>query len=63
MSIPFDYFSISLLLGGFIALLSGLVVLIHNHKKIENIAWFFLNIASAAWSFGYFITITARQKK
>ena len=63
MSIPFDYFSVSLLLGGFIALLSGLVVYIHNHKKTENIAWFFLNIASAVWSFGYFITITARQKE
>ena len=63
MGISFDYYSISLLLGGFIALLSGLVVFIHNHKKIENIAWFFLNIASAVWSFGYFITITATQKK
>jgi len=63
MGISFDYYSISLLLGGFIALLSGLVVFIHNHKKIENIAWFFLNIASAVWSFGYFITITATQKE
>ena len=63
MGISFDYYSISLLLGGFVALLSGLVVFIHNHKKIENIAWFFLNIASAVWSFGYFITITATQKE
>ncbi len=59
MNIVFDYFSISLLLGGFIALLSGLVVFIHNHRTVENIAWFFFNITSSVWSFGYFATINA----
>lgn len=59
MNIVFDYFSISLLLGGFIALLSGLVVFVHNHKTVENIAWFLFNITSAIWSFGYFATINA----
>jgi signal transduction histidine kinase len=59
MNIVFDYFSISLLLGGFIALLSGLVVFAHNHRTVENIAWFLFNISSSVWSFGYFATINA----
>lgn len=59
MVINFDYFSISLLIGGFTALLSGLVVYIHNHKTTENIAWFLFNLSSAVWSFGYFATINA----
>lgn len=59
MNIVFDYFSISLLLGGFIALLSGLVVFAHNHRTVENIAWFLFNMSSSVWSFGYFATINA----
>lgn len=59
MNINFDYFSISLLIGGFTALLSGFVVFIHNRHKLENIAWLLSNITSAIWSFGYFATITA----
>lgn len=59
MDINFDYFSISLLIGGFTALLSGFVVFIHNRHKLENIAWLLSNITSAIWSFGYFATITA----
>ncbi|MEQ1500442.1 MAG: ATP-binding protein [Parcubacteria group bacterium] len=62
MSISFDYFSLSLLIGGFVALLSGLVVYIHNHKTIENVSWFFFNLTSAVWSFGYFATINAPNK-
>ena len=59
MGITFDYFSISLLIGGFTAFLSGIVVYIHNRTKLENIAWLFSNITSAVWSFGYFATITS----
>lgn len=63
MDIRFDYYSISLLLGGFTALLSGIVVYIHNRKKLENVAWLLSNITSAVWSFGYFVTITATSKE
>lgn len=59
MSIEFDYFSISLLIGGFTALLSGFVVFIHNRSRMENIAWLLSNMTSAIWSFGYFTTITS----
>lgn len=59
MGITFDYYSISLLIGGFSALISGFVVYIHNHKTLENISWFFFNLTSAIWSFGYFATINA----
>ena len=61
MNITFDYFSISLLLGGFTALLSGFVVFIHNRSNIENIAWLLSNVTSAIWSFGYFATITSNS--
>ncbi|TSC70977.1 MAG: hypothetical protein CEO12_102 [Parcubacteria group bacterium Gr01-1014_46] len=62
MSIAFDYFSFSVLMGGFVALLSGFVVYLHNNKKTENIAWFIFNISSAVWSFGYFVLINAPDK-
>jgi signal transduction histidine kinase len=62
MNIVFDYYSISLLLGGFTALLSGIIVFIHDRKKQENLAWFLLNISSAVWSFGYFSLVTATSK-
>ena len=59
MSINFDYFSISLLLGGFTALLSGFVVFIHNRRRLENIAWLLSNMTSAIWSFSYFAMINS----
>jgi len=58
MNIDLDYFSISLLIGGFSALLSGFVVFIHNRRRLENVAWLLSNITSAIWSFGYFTMIT-----
>ncbi|PCI28187.1 hypothetical protein COB55_04140 [Candidatus Wolfebacteria bacterium] len=57
----FDYYSISLLLGFFVALVSGFVVFLHNRTKEENLAWFLLNISSAVWSLGYFIMVTTRD--
>ena len=62
MAITLDYFSISLLIGGFTALLSGFVVFIHNRFRMENIAWLLSNITSAIWSFGYFAMITAPSR-
>ncbi len=59
-NINLDYFSITLLLGGFTALLSGFVVFIHNRKKSENIAWLLSNLTSAIWSFGYFVMINSK---
>lgn len=52
--LPFNYYTISLLIGGFTALISGIVVLIHDRKRVENQAWFALTISTAVWSFGYF---------
>ncbi len=63
MGVTLDYFSVSLLIGGFTALISGFAVYIHNHKTTENISWFFFNITSAIWSFGYFATINATNAK
>ena len=63
MNISLDYFSTSLLIGGFVALLSGFVVFVHNHRTIENIAWFLFNLMSAVWSFGYFATINATSRE
>jgi signal transduction histidine kinase len=62
MGISFDYYSVSLLLGGFTALLSGFLVFFHNRERLENIAWLLSNITSAIWSFGYFATITANSR-
>jgi len=58
MSVFFDYYNLSLFLGGIVAILSGLAVYISDRKKIENIAWLLLNIATAVWSFGYFLMIS-----
>lgn len=54
ISLSFNYYTISLLLGGFTALISGVVVLIHDRKRSENQAWFALTFCTAVWSFGYF---------
>ncbi|TSC58663.1 MAG: hypothetical protein Greene041679_69, partial [Parcubacteria group bacterium Greene0416_79] len=53
-----NYYNLSLFLGGVVALLSGVAVYFSDHRKIENIAWLLLNIATAVWSFGYFLMIT-----
>ncbi|TSC83582.1 MAG: hypothetical protein G01um101417_492 [Parcubacteria group bacterium Gr01-1014_17] len=53
-----DYYNLSLFLGGLVAILSGAAVYFSNHRKPENIAWMFLNISTAVWSFGYFGMLT-----
>ncbi len=60
MDIVFDYFSITLLIGGFAAFLSGTVVFLRNRRQMENQAWLALNISSAIWSFGYFSMIVSQ---
>ena len=60
--LPLHYYTLSLFLGGFIALLSGLVVYLSDRKKLENIAWLALNITTAIWSFGYFSMISSNTQ-
>ncbi|MEK7574901.1 MAG: ATP-binding protein [Patescibacteria group bacterium] len=62
MNIVFDYFSITLLVGGVTAILSGSIVFLHKRHVLENQAWLALNICSAVWSFGYFSMINAYTK-
>src|SRR6185369_392202 len=52
--IPFNYYTISLLIGGFTALISGFLVFAHDRKRPENQAWFALTMCTAIWSCGYF---------
>lgn len=54
MQIPLNYYTVSLLIGGFTAIISGFVVMIHDHRRSENQAWFALTMSTAVWSFGYF---------
>lgn len=54
-----DYYSLSLFLGGVIALISGLIVYLNNSRQKMNIFWMMLNIATAIWSFGYLILINS----
>jgi signal transduction histidine kinase len=57
-----NYFSLSLLLGGFVALLSGSAVFFSSHRGEERISWMLLNLSTAVWSFGYFGMITLNSK-
>lgn len=52
--IDFNYYSISLLIGAFTALISGFIVIVHDRKRLENQAWFALTMCTAIWSSGYF---------
>jgi signal transduction histidine kinase len=57
--IPFNYYTISLLIGTFTAVISGVIVFFNNPKKSENQAWFALTICMAIWSFAYFAMTVA----
>lgn len=61
--IPFNYFTISLLIGGFTALISGFVVISHDHRRPVNQAWFALTMSTAIWSFAYFYMTIALTKE
>jgi signal transduction histidine kinase len=54
-----DYYSLSLFMGGVIALVSGLIAFLNNSKKGSNIAWLFLTLTTAIWSFGYLVLINS----
>lgn len=58
----FNYFNISLFVGGLVALIAGIFPYI-NSKTKANKVWLFLNIAVAVWSFGYFSMISTNQKQ
>src|SRR3989338_4480771 len=58
----FYYYSMSLFIGGFIALVSGAVVYISNRRGSENIAWAALTVSTAVWSFGYFTMINTNDQ-
>jgi len=58
-----NYYTISLFLGGLIALLSALMVYFSDRSQAENISWIFANIGSAIWSFGYFAMITTESEQ
>ena len=56
-----NYFSASLFIGGLIALASGIVVFLNDHRKNENIFWLLLNVSSAVWSFAYYTMISSND--
>ena len=58
-----NYYSLSLFLGGVVALLSGAALFFNNDKKPERVPWMLLNLSSATWSFGYFVMSTATTKE
>jgi len=60
-SLLFYYYSGSLLLGGFIALISGIIVYLNNKQRFENISWLALSVGTSLWSFGYFSMITTND--
>ncbi len=62
--IPFNYYSISLVIGAFTALISGFIVITRDHKRSENQAWFALTMCTAIWSTGYFyMTIAGNHEQ
>jgi len=61
--IPFNYYTISLLIGGFTALISGVVVISHDRHRPENQAWFALTMCTSIWSFSYFFMTISRSRE
>ena len=54
-----DYYAISLFVGGIVAISAGSSVYLTNPTGRSSLPWLLLNFASAIWSFGYFLMITA----
>lgn len=61
MNLIINYYSVSLFIGGFTALLSGIIVFLTDRKSFTNKSWLLLNISSAIWSFGYFSMIISKN--
>lgn len=55
-----NYFNVSLLIGGLVGLFSATLVYFKNNNILYNKIWFWLNILTAIWSFGYFTMITSK---
>ncbi len=62
MFVSFNYYTICLLVGGFVAFISGLVVFLNDKSKAENQAWFALTVSTSVWSFAYFYMTVAPDK-
>ncbi len=60
--VTFNYYSISLLIGAFTAIISGLIVFLNNKNKPENQAWFAMTMSTAVWSSAYFVMTVADNK-
>ncbi len=61
--IPFNYYTVSLLIGAFTALISGFIVISRDRKRPENQAWFALTMCTAIWSSAYFYMTMAETQK
>jgi signal transduction histidine kinase len=62
MFVSFTYYTISLLIGGFMAFISGIVVYLNNRKKSENQAWFAMTLSTSVWSFAYYYMTVTEDK-
>lgn len=64
MFIEFNYYTVSLLIGGLMAFLSGILVLLNDKNKPENQTWFAMTTSTSVWSFAYFfMTITNNKQE
>ncbi len=60
--VSLNYYSISLLIGAFTAVISGLIVFLNNKQKGENQTWFAMTISTAVWSSAYFVMTAVTEK-
>lgn len=58
----FNYYSVSLLLGGVVAVISGFIVYLNNKNRPDNKVWLAMTLSTAFWSFGYFLMTIATVK-
>lgn len=62
MFVSFTYYTISLLVGGFLAFIAGLVVYLNNRSRAENQAWFAMTLSTSVWSFAYYYMTVTEDK-
>ncbi|MBD3245136.1 MAG: hypothetical protein GF335_04035 [Candidatus Moranbacteria bacterium] len=55
-----EYYQVSLFIGGVIGLTSGFLVYLNDKKNPINRKWFWVNMLTALWSFGYLGMISAQ---
>ncbi len=61
-TLDFNYYNVSLLLGGFATLFSGVFVIIYGDKKLDSYAWLGLNLSSALWGLSFFCELTTTSR-